>query len=134
MNDVSHVQDYPRWSLVTFLAGCPGGIQLSQLPDLRKVREAMAAPDTDGWRESIDREMENLRSYDVYELVPRAPDVRTLRLWWVLHRKFKNDSFNNKKARLVARGNHQRPDIDYGESSPVMRLKSLRTLLANDRD
>ena len=43
------------------------------------VREAMAAP------EAMDREMENLRSHDMYELVPRAGGMRTLRLGWVLH-------------------------------------------------
>ena len=79
----------------------------------------------------MDREMKNLESHDVYDLVPRAPGMRTLRLGWVLHRKFKNGTFEKNKARLVARGNHQRPGIDYGESfSPVMRLESLRTLLA----
>ena len=116
---------------VAFSAGLPGGIQLSQLPDPRSAREAMAAPDADGWKEAMDREMKNLESHDVYDLVPRAPGMRTLRLGWVLHRKFKNGTFEKNKARLVARGNHQRPGIDYGESfSPVMRLESLRTLLA----
>ena len=102
---------------VAFSAGLPGGIQLSQLPDPRSVQEAMAAPD----EEAMDKEMENLRSYDVFKLVPRTPGMRTLRLGWVLHRKFKNGAFDKNKARLVARGNHQRPSIDYGESfSPVM--------------
>ena len=116
---------------IAFSAGLPGGIQLSQLPDPRNAREAMAAPDAEGWRDAMDTEMKNLESHDVYDLVPRAPGMRTLRLGWVLHRKFKNGTFEKNKARLVARGNHQRPGIDYGESfSPVMRLESLRTLLA----
>jgi len=69
--------------------------------------------------------------YDIYDLVPRTAGMRTLRLGWVLHRKFKNGVFEKNKARLVARGNHQRPGVDYDESfSPVMRLESLRTLLA----
>lgn len=77
------------------------------------------------------REMDNLTSHDVYELVPRTSDMRTLRLGWVLHRKFKDGTFDKNKARIVARGNHQRPGIDYGKSfSPVMRLESLRVLLA----
>ena len=54
---------------VAFSAGLPGGVQLSQLPT---VREAMAAPDSDGWWEAMDREMENLKSHDVYQLVPHA--------------------------------------------------------------
>ena len=79
----------------------------------------------------MDREMQNLKSHDVYELMPRTSGMRTLRLGWVLHRKFKNGVFDKIKGRLVTRGNHQRPGVDYGESfSPVMRLESLRTLLA----
>ena len=47
----------------------------------------------------------------------------------VLHRKFKNGTFEKNKAYLVACGNHQRPRIDYDESfSPVMRLELLPTL------
>jgi len=77
------------------------------------------------------KEMINLRSHDVYELVPRVPGVRTLRSGWVLHRKFKNGIFERNKPRLVALGNHQRPGIDYDESfSPVIRLESLCTILA----
>ena len=133
--DVALIPDYPerstRSGLVAFSAGLPGGIQLSSLPDPRSVREAMAAPDADGWKDAMDREMENLRTHDVYEMVPRVPGMRTLRLRWVLHRKFKNGIFEKNKARLVARGNHQLPGVDYGESfSPVMRLESLRTLLS----
>ena len=36
------------------------------------MRKVMAAPDADGWRDDIDREMRNLESHDVYELVPGA--------------------------------------------------------------
>jgi Reverse transcriptase (RNA-dependent DNA polymerase) len=95
------------------------------------VGEAMAAPDADGWKDAMDREIENLKAHDVYELVPHTSSMRTLKLGWVLHRKFKNGGFERDKGRLVARGNHQRPGIDYGESfSPVMRLESLHTILA----
>jgi hypothetical protein len=143
--DVARVPDFPARSLrsgrmrrepggdinVAFSAGLPGAVLGSQLADPRTVREALAAPDADDWRTAMDREMDNLRAHDVFELVPREPGTRTIRLGWVLHRKFKNGTFDKHKARLVARGNHQRPGIDYGESfAPVMRLESLRTLLA----
>ena len=79
----------------------------------------------------MDREMENLKSHDVYELVPRTNDIRTLKLAWVLHRKFKIGLFERNKGRLVARGNYQCPGIDYGELfSPVVHLESFRTILA----
>ena len=91
----------------------------------------MAAPDVDEWKEAIDGETETLKSHDVYELVPRTNDMRTLKLGWVLHRKFQIGLFERNKGRLVARGNHQCPGIDYGELfSPVMHLESLRTILA----
>ena len=110
---------------VAFSAGLPGGIQLSRLPDPRNVREAMAAHDADGWKAAMTKEMTNLKSHDVYDLVLRTPGIRTLRLG------FKNGVFEKNKARLVARGNHQRPGIDYNESfSPVMRLESLRTIIS----
>ena len=58
--------------------------------------------------------------YDIYELVPCAPGVRTSHLRWVLHWKFKNGAVKKNKARLITHVNHQRPCIDYSESlSPV---------------
>ena len=91
----------------------------------------MAAPDADEWKEAMDGEMENFKSHDVYALVPRMNGMRTLKLGWVLHRKFKIDLFERNKGRLVTRGSYRRPGIDYGELfSPVVHLESLRTILA----
>ena len=63
--------DEAAHSLIAFSARLLGAIQLSQLPDPRSVREAMASPDVDGWKDAMDEEIANLKSYDVYELVPR---------------------------------------------------------------
>jgi len=87
---------------IAFSAGLSGGIQLSQLPDPRSVREAMASPDADGWKDTMDQEMANLESHDVYGLVLRMNGTRTLKLGWVFHRKFKNGVFEKNKGRLVA--------------------------------
>ena len=78
---------------IAFSAGLPGGIQLSQMPDPRSVREAMASPDADGWKDAMDQEIANLKSHNVYELVPRTNGMWTLKLGWVFHRKFKNGVF-----------------------------------------
>ena len=116
---------------IAFSAGLPGDIQLSQLPNPCSVREAMVSPDTDGWKDAMDQEMANLKSHDVYELVLHTNSMQTLKLGWVFHRKFKNRVFEKNKGQLVARGNLQCPGIDYGRSfSPIMRLESLRTILA----
>jgi hypothetical protein len=91
----------------------------------------MAAHDVDGWKEAMNKEMANLKSRGVYELVLRVRGLRTLKFSWVLHRKFKNGVFDKNKVRLVARTNQQRSGTYYNESfSSVMRLELLRTLLA----
>ena len=79
----------------------------------------------------MDREMENLKSHNVYELVPRTNSNAPSNLDGCFTRSSKNGLFDRNKGRLVGRGSHQRPGIDYGESfSPVMRLEFLRTILA----
>ena len=85
----------------------------------------MAAPDADEWKEVIYREIENLKSHNVYELgAPSNSDGHVTG-------SSKTAFFERNKGRLVARGNHQRPGIDYGELfSPFMRLEPLRTILA----
>jgi hypothetical protein len=93
-----------------------GGIQLSQPPDPRNGREAMAAPEAAGWMEAVDEEMMNLEFHNLYELVPRAFDTCTLGLGWVLHQKFKDGIFKKINTIIVARGNHQHHGIDYSES------------------
>ena len=60
-------------------AGLPGGIPLSQLPDACSTRDTMASPDADGWMGAMDQWMANLKSHDVYELVPRMNAMRTLK-------------------------------------------------------
>ena len=77
--DILYVPDYPMR-----LTAVPCSFSMRQrilqsrfrpvylaLADPRNVREG---PDADQWKEAIiDREMESLKSHDVYELVLRAP-------------------------------------------------------------
>ena len=39
----------------TFFAGLPNGIQLSQLSDPWNVREALAPPDAEGWKDAMEK-------------------------------------------------------------------------------
>ena len=46
------VLDNDAHSPIAFSAGISSGVQLSQLPDPRSVREAMAALGAEGWRDA----------------------------------------------------------------------------------
>ena len=87
---------------IAFSPSLPGGIQLSQLPDPCSTRDATASPDADVWKGAMDQEMANLKSHDVYELVPRMNGLRTPKLGWVFHWKFKNGVFEKNKGRFVS--------------------------------
>jgi len=87
---------------IAFSAGLPGGIPLSQLPDPCSTRDATSSPDADGWKGAMDQEIANIKSHDVYELVPRVNGMQTLELGWVFHRKFKNGVFEKNKGRFVS--------------------------------
>jgi len=64
---------------VVFSAGIPNGVLLSRLTDPRNVPRQWRLPTPmDGWCDAMRKEMEKLQSHDVYELVPRAPGMRTL--------------------------------------------------------
>jgi len=65
----------------------------------------MTSPGADGWKDAMDQDMTNLKSHDVYELVPHTNGMRTLKLGGVLHRKFKNGAFEKNKRQLVTQGN-----------------------------
>ena len=92
------ILDNNSHSPIAFSAGLPDGIQLSQLPDPCSVCKAMAAPDAEGWKDAMDREMKILKSHDVYELVPHASSMQTLPFSWVLHRKFRNGIFEKNEG------------------------------------
>jgi len=94
--------DEAAYPTIAFSTGLPGGIQLSQLPNPCSTRDPTASPDADGWKGAMDQEMANLKSHDVYELVPRMNAMRTLKLGWVLHGKFKNGVFEKNKGRFVS--------------------------------
>ena len=84
----------------------------------------MAAPDADRWKEDMDQEMANLKSHNVYELVPRVPGMRTLPL------APQGQEWRLRKEQRTACCWGQSP-MSYGETfSPVMRLESLHTTLA----
>ena len=78
------------------------------------------------------RELINMQKRNVWELIPRTNGMKTVESKWVYSIKQKEEEGDVKfKARLVAVGTGQKPDIHYKESFvPVLKLKSARMTLA----
>jgi len=72
---------WPVYRVVFSFRSCPTCV----------VGEAMASPNTNGWKNVM--EMANFKSHNVYGPVPRTNGMRTLKLGWVFHRRFKNGAF-----------------------------------------
>ena len=80
----------------------------------------------------MNREMESLKSNQVWELVEPPSDRKIIGSKWVFKRKIDaNGVVERHKARLVAQGCTQKFGLDYEETfSPVVRFESIRTVVA----
>lgn len=89
-------------------------------------------PDAQEWKKAIQEELDNLKKNDTWEVVPRPKDQQVIKCKWVFKKKFdQNGDLERYKARLVACGYSQVEGVDFKETfSPVVKLKSIRTLLA----
>ena len=112
-----------------------GGHALLATTDPSNYAEAMASPDAKHWQEAINRETSGLYHRDVFGIIHRSTiadkKIKPIPSGYVY--KTKTDDNNNidHKARLVARGNLQRPGIDYyATSAPVAAREHIRTVLA----
>nr|GEW19200.1 retrovirus-related Pol polyprotein from transposon TNT 1-94 [Tanacetum cinerariifolium] len=85
------------------------------------------------WIEAMQEELNEFKRLDVWELVPRPDKVMVITLKWIY--KVKLDELGRllkNKARLVARGYHQKEGIDFEESfAPVARLDAIRIFRAS---
>jgi hypothetical protein len=92
------------------------------------VEQALELPD---WIITMEEELNNFKSNEVWELVPR-PKQNVIGTKWVFRNK--QDEFSvvtKNKARLVGKGYTQVEGLDFGETyAPVARLESIHILLA----
>jgi len=96
------------------------------------VEECRHRNDWPMWKEAIQTELNSLAKHEVFGLVVHTPKcIIPVGYKWVFVRKRnENNEIVRYKARLVAQGFSQRPDIDYeGTYSPVMDAITFRFLI-----
>jgi len=100
--------------------------------------EALAGPRAAEHKAAVQKEMSgHLEKFKSFTLVPisaKPPGVRLIDMSLILAEKYGAfGDFIKAKARLVARGDQQRPGIDYGPfdaTAPALRMSSLRMMCA----
>lgn len=92
------------------------------------IQQALA---DEKWRKSANAEFDAALRNHTWDFVPAEEATNVIGNRWLFRTKFNPDGTVDKlKSRLVAKGNHQRPDIDYHETfSPVIKYPTIRLLL-----
>ena len=98
----------------------------------KSFKDAKVSAEWEHWQGAIQKELDNLEKYKVYEVVPRQDWMRILRAAWVFTRKLDDKGQPGAyKARFVADGRGQAPGRDYVEThASVAHKASHRVLLA----
>ena len=111
------------------------GVRPPIINDEPTFEEAMRSPYAPEWREAMDVELaahgENATWEDV-DVSSIPGDAKLIDSKWILKVKRNPDhSIKKFKVRLVARGDRQRPGIDFGDVyAPVIKLTTERIVLA----
>jgi hypothetical protein len=84
------------------------------------------------WIEAMQEEYDNIMKNDVWDLVPLPEGKKVIGSRWIFKLKHKVDgSIEKYKARFVAKGFSQNPDIDYDDTfSPIARYTTIRSVLS----
>ncbi len=97
-------------------------------------KQAMQTTDAVSWRTAVQSEIDSLIDNGTFEEVQGNVRGKLLTTRWVFTRKdHETDPSRRYKARLVARGDHQREGIDYDVfsiSSPVTTATTVRAVLS----
>ena len=99
--------------------------------ELTSLKEAKNSPDWPEWHGAMGEELRTLTGMGTWELVEKPPDAALIpNKWTFVKKRNKAGEIVRHKARLVIKGCAQRPG-QYSETySPVVRMDSLRAILA----
>ena len=91
-------------------------------------REIFKTPEVKDWQQAMEKEIEIMKSREVWDLVPRMPDQKVLGNRWVYNLKTNEDNkIVRFKARLVAQGFRQIKGESYEDVfSPVVNFTLIR--------
>ena len=96
-------------------------------------RDAVTCTESAQWLAAMGDEMESLQKNKTWDLVQQPRGRKIITCKWVFKKKEGMSPAEGikYKARVVAKGFHQREEVDYNEIfSPVVRHTSIRVLLA----
>ena len=84
------------------------------------------------WQEAMDAEMDSMREFGVWKLVPAPVGANLMSCKWVFAlKRNKLGEIERFKARLTARGFTQREGVDFDETwAPTARGRSFRMMMA----
>ncbi|KAH9684435.1 retrovirus-related pol polyprotein from transposon RE2 [Citrus sinensis] len=104
---------------------------LSSPPNLEPTSMTHALKDHN-WRRAMSEEYDALVRNGTWELVPPDGITNLVGCKWIFRIKRHSDgSLDRFKARIVAKGFHQRPGVDYHETfSPVVKPTTVRLVLS----
>jgi hypothetical protein len=92
-------------------------------PDPKTMAECKRRSDWNKWKEAIEAKLNLLKKIKVFtEVIPTPPRIFSVGFKWVfIQKRNENNEVVRYKARLVAQGFTQGPNIDFNEIySPIM--------------
>ena len=112
--------------------GRRANVAKGQVQEAHTVEGVLSTPEKAHWLKAMENKMKCLQENDVWELVQLPSGRKPVGSKWIFKVKTdENGKVERYKARLVAQGFTQKFGADYDETfSPVVRLESLRTLIA----
>jgi len=99
--------------------------------DPKSLKEAKQSSDWPEWEKAIKTKLNTLHQMSTWELMEASKDRKPITNKWIFVQKYnKEGKLLKYKARLVARGFSQVPEMDYNETfAPVVKLETIYAIL-----